>query len=817
MRILILVVTVLLCSCTQVEQPEERLYPSDYLFAQRSFPHGKVDLQAYRQAVSDRQDFQNFLKGPFDLEWHSAGPTNINGRISDLELSPDEDNVLYVGTASGGIFKSEDLGSSYTSIFDDAESLSIGDMAISKNNPDLIYVGTGESNAGGGSIAYDGLGMYYSDDAGASWERMGLEKAGSIGKVVIDPNDDNKVLVAAMGALFANSSDRGIYRTKDQGQVWEQVLFLSDSTGGIDLAIHPQNGEIVYAAMWERIRRPYNRQYGGATTGIYKTTDGGDNWSELTVGLPSLPEDKGRIGLAISESNPNILYAYYANATGILNGIYRSEDGGDSWTLVNSDVVTTTFNWWFGKIFVHPTDPDDVYLTNINMFRSRDGGASWYQVFEEAHVDHHAMAIHPSKTEIVFNGNDGGVYLGLGEDYIESDYKNGLNNFQFYTCEIDPSEPSRLYGGAQDNGTVRTFGNVDAWSPIGGGDGFRVIVSPDDSDVVYFEFQYGNIRKTEDGGATVEWGSNGLDGRFNWNTPIVMDPNNSRVLYTGSQQLYRTINGADSWQAISPVLVNESNPQGNLTFGSITAIDVSSHDSQVIYIGTDDGNLWVTKDGGATYNSIKGAIPDRWITAVTHDPHRPAGVYVTVSGFRFGEAEGQVYYSSDFGENWASIGAGLPDVPCNDIVADGIIDELIYVATDIGVFTSVSRGDHWSLLGTNLPVVPVTDLDIHDETRLLAAATFGKGMYTYDLPLSVANEELVSESKILLYPNPVIEYLTVETEINVLGVEIYNLAGILLKKEAKSKRIYCGDLVSGTYTAVIRTESGVEVKKFIKN
>jgi len=602
-------------SCSSQEKTKEKLYPSDYLFAQRSFPHGKVDIKVYQREVQNKKS--QVSKSGFDEPWKSEGPTNICGRITDIEMPLGDASSIYAGTASGGIYHSKDAGQSWTPIFDKASSLSIGDIAISKQNPKILYVGTGESNAGGGSLAYDGLGVYRSEDGGIEWKSIGLENAGSIGKVVIDPEDDNTVFVASMGELFDNSPNRGIYRSKDAGDTWEQVLFRSDSTGGIDLAIHPSDGNIIYAAMWERIRRPYNRQYGGETSGLFRSIDGGDSWEELEGGLPTDSANKGRIGVAISESDPNILYSYYATAQGSISGIFRTDDGGDTWTRKSiENISNVSFIWWFGKIFVHPTDPDDVYVTSINLFRSTNGGDDWGQVFNNAHVDHHAMYIQPGNPDLVVNGNDGGVYSGITPNYTSSNYLTGMSNFQFYTCKIDPNDPNVIYGGAQDNGTNKFSGDADGWRRIGGGDGFRVIVDPNDSDQIYMESQYGSIRVSSDGGISSDWGRTGLDGDFNWNTPIAIDPNNTSVLYTGSQNLYRTTNKAQNWEVISPSLVNSDNPQGNLTFGSLTTIDVSAHDSEVIYIGTDDGNVWVTKDAGSTYDNISDGIPKRWITAV---------------------------------------------------------------------------------------------------------------------------------------------------------------------------------------------------------
>jgi len=807
MRLLLFLLIFFLFSCETTDNKTAKMYPSDYLFAQRSFPSGKLDVKAYRAAVQARTEYQTSTKS-FDKPWQEQGPTNLTGRVVDIEMPYDDTNTIYVAAASGGIFKSTDLGDNWTAIFDDNESLSIGDMAIDKTNTNLIYVGTGESNAGGGSLAYDGNGVYVSEDGGETWAQKGLEDVGSIGRIVIDPQDSDKVFVAGMGTLFANNVERGVYRTGDGGETWEQVLFLSDSTGAIDLAIHPTDGNIVYAAMWERIRRPYDRSYGGVTSGIYKSIDGGDNWTELTVGLPSNPEVKGRIGLAISESAPDILYAYYAESDGPISGIYRSDDGGETWNSKSIAGITNVgFTWWFGKVFVNPTDPDDVFITSLTMHRSRDGGDSWIEIFENAHVDHHASFIHPSDPFIILNGNDGGIYKNsLPTSAQLGDNLTGYSNYQFYTCEVNPHDPTILLGGAQDNGTLINRGAADTWERIFGGDGFRVIVDPKDENTIYLEFQRGNIYRTNDGGQSFNESVTGLYGNANWNNPIAMDPDDSSILYTGRQRLFKSSNGAASWTVISESMVNSDNPTGVITYGTITTIDVSDHDSQVIYAGTDDGNVWVTRDGGLNYSNISATLPERWITAVAHDPWLASGVFVTVSGFRFGESSAQVFYSADYGNTWRSIGENLPDVPVNDIVVDDQIFGKIYVATDIGVFQGENRGDSWMLLGTDMPIVPVTDLDLDSASRTLAAATYGKGMYTYILPAEPSYISSLEENALKVWPNPANYTINISDAEGAAYVIIDSAGKIVMSGKVSSSKISIDGLVSGVY--LVKTEGG---------
>ncbi|MEJ2596194.1 MAG: hypothetical protein P8100_13965 [bacterium] len=332
--------------------PEEK--PNEWFFMQRAFPYDQVNHTAYLDALRQTQALKSALPASRTSgSWEFEGPVNTGGRLTDVEMHPEDINTLYIGAASGGVFKSTDQGLTWFPIFDEALSLSIGDIAIAPSEPDILYVGTGEANAGGGSLAYDGVGVYRSDDGGNNWQHTGLEESRNIGRMAVDPRDPDIVYVAAMGNLFANSSERGVYKTVNGGESWERVLFVSDSTGAIDVVIHPEDPDTVYAAMWERVRRPNRRSYGGATCGIYRSYDGGYTWQELTEGLPAAPTQKGRIGIDVSHSNPNILYAVYADKTGYFNGLYKSVDGGDTWTKNNVAGLSyscASFGWWFVRL-----------------------------------------------------------------------------------------------------------------------------------------------------------------------------------------------------------------------------------------------------------------------------------------------------------------------------------------------------------------------------------------------------------------------------------------------------------------------------------
>lgn len=827
--LLLFILTSFAFSCTQeASVEEEQYYPNDYFFRQRAYPSGQIDQAAYQAALSYKK-LQIQLESRSNNEsWELAGPTNIGGRISDLAISPTNDNVIYVGAASGGIFKTQNGGESWTPIFDEASSLSIGDITLAPSNEQTIYVGTGEPNAGGGSLAYDGRGVYTSKDAGANWENIGLENVGSIGKVSIHPSNENVVFVAAMGHLFGNNKERGVYRTKNGGADWEQVLFVSDSTGAIDLAIHPQNPNLIYAAMWERIRRVNYRQYHGATSGIYRSMDGGDTWEELTNGLPSSPNEKGRIGIDISLSNSDVLYASYVANNGSLQGIYKTTNGGDNWDEQSTNGITSVpFMWWFGNLFIDPSNENTVYYLGFNTHKSVDGGRSWQRAFGGVHVDQHALCFSTQNNDVVMLGNDGGLYKSTdaGRNNVKI---NNLPITQFYTCEIDASEPQRLYGGTQDNSTMRTLtGALNDWRIISGGDGFRTLVDPKDNRYVYTESQYGGFIRSTNGGNSFNNGTNGISNqdRRNWNTPVVFDPGNTSTLYLGANRLYKSTNRAVSWTPISPDLT-DGGDSGNLVYGTITAIDVSPVENEVIYVGTDDGNVWVSKNGGETWTDIKTNIPKRWITNILADPNIAGHAYLTVSGFRYNSDLAHVFKTEDYGEAWIDISSNLLDVPVNDIIKHEV-NEHLYIATDIGVFISVDDGIDWEFLGADLPNVPIIDLDLEEEANLLVAATYGRSLYKYDLQNSTNTTNYASiDFKFQIAPNPVQSNSQISFELQQTSpaiIAIYDATG------KQINTIFSGQLTSGEhqfplpsnfpngqYWLLLKTESGQKTLGFVK-
>ncbi len=704
--------------------PKLKRQPSNYFFEQRAYPYDHIPQEQYREAVSEAKAMrraQQTALGDEAAVWAPAGPTNIPGRISCLDVHPTDPNTIYAGSASGGVYKSTNLGVSWDIVFGDDGTYSMGALAVDPNDGNTIWVGPGEPS---NSIdSYEADGVYKSTDGGVIWNNMLNLATARIGKIVVDPTNSQRVFVAVQGPRFSPpSTDRGLYRTEDGGANWTKVLYIDDNTGCVDVALHPSTGTVL-ASTWAFGSGPNSR--------IYRSTSDGDlgSFTEITTGTNGLPAstDLGRIGVTIDPSS-NRAYALIIDDESKLHGLYRTDDLGVNWTQANDGVLYNTFGgfgWYFGQVRVAPGHPDIVYSLGVTLWKSSDGGNNWSHVTNETHVDHHALYISPSNPDLLYGGCDGGVnYSSNGGDYWTV-FRN-MDNTQFYAITMDFNQPEQIYGGTQDNGTMRTTtGGLGDWELIYGGDGFYCLVDYTNSDIIYAESQNGNLVKSIDGGASFSWAQSGIDplgtDDHGWNTPIEMDQNNPRVLYYGSDYVYKTVDGAENWTLISP----------DLTSRYTTTIASAKSDGQVVYAGTRTGDVWVTTNGGVNWADISGGLPDRWITRLTVDPTDASICYVTVSGYLTdGSKLPHIFRTVNYGAAWTDISSDLPDAPLNDVILDPHDDQILYVGSDVGVYYTDNLGASWQAFGTGMPITAVADLVMDAKTRKMVAGTHGRSMFS---------------------------------------------------------------------------------------
>lgn len=822
------------------EITESKFYPYEWAYLKKTWPYLNADKSAYIDALEEAHSLQRetssqrLQKGLNAVSWQFIGPENVGGRVVDIEFNPTDPSIVYAGFATGGVFKSTDSGNNWFPIFDSLAVLTIGDIAIDPQNTDVLYVGTGEAN--GGHNNFPGGGLFKSTDAGLTWQFLGLEQTTSIGRVLVHPTNSNIVYLAAIGSYFSPDPDRGVYKSTDAGATWNKSLFLSDSTGAIDIIMDPNDPNRMMASMWERVRRPTSSHLYGPSSGIYRTFDGGTTWDLVpsTTGLPNPnTQNVGRIGLAISQSNPDIVYALYNDGANIIS-VYKSSDFGDNWIDKDPDneLSSAGFSWYFGQVRVHPTNPDQVYVLDVEFQMSTNSGDTWSER-NLSHVDNHALAFNPTNPNITMCGNDGGINISNDAGFTWGPPAN-IPATQFYEIGLDANNALAAYGGTQDNGTNRTTdGGLNNWQHIYGGDGFYVLVDFTNSNIIYAESQNGGLGKSTNGGNNFFPATSGINSGepTNWSTPVVMDPNNSNILYYGTDYLYRTTNSAGNWTKISPQLTDYNG--GRL--GTITTIAVAPTNSDVIYVGSDDAHVWVSSDNGTTWDEISDGLPQRWVSRVAVDPTNESIVYATFNGLRWRDPQPHVFRSTDKGSNWEDISSNLPDAPVNAFIVDPIEPNRLYLGNDVGMFVSYNSGQSWWVLGEGLPVLPIGDIEIHPATRELVAGTYGRSMYKIDLnsiPTFVeSNEEVVNSFNLEQnYPNPFNPSTKIHYTISNAGelsklvtIKVFDILGneiATLVNEEKSAGNYevefnANGLTSGVYFYQLQMAQFSQTKKMV--
>lgn len=715
------------------------------------------------------------------MEARSIGPAVMSGRITAVEGVNSEPTTLYVGAAGGGVWKTSTGGFTFEPIFEKYPQ-SIGAIAIDQQRPDTVWVGTGESNMRN-SVSV-GLGIYRTTDGGRNWVQKGLEKTEHISKIIIHPNDANTLFVAAPGPLWSDSPERGLYKTTDGGASWQKVLYTDEKTGCADVLMDPRDPNVLYAAMWQFRRTPYAFVSGGPGSALYKSTDGGASWKKLDNGLPK--GDFGRIAIALAPSAPDNLLAIVESEN---TGLYISADAGASWKLQSSTSNVTARPFYFSTLVVDPLDPKRVYRPAFSLSISSDGGYSFSDAGNAGgwvHSDHHALWINPNNTSQMYLGTDGGVYLSLDRGVTWTHLQN-LPVSQFYHVQVDNQTPYHVYGGLQDNGSWRApssspggVENAD-WRSVGGGDGFWVQPDETDPDIVYSESQGGNITRLNlrtNQSQTIQ--PQALAGdpelRWNWNSPIVKSPVNPNVLYMGAQFLFKTSDRGYRWERISPDLTTNDSVKlkqyasGGLTLDNssaenhctIFAIGPSPLDENLLYVGADDGNLQITRDGGRTWELISKNIPGvptgAWVSSIEPDRFDRNTVYATFDHHMYGDLNTYVAKSADQGRSWTLLsGSKTLRGFAHIIRQDRVNPKLLFLGTEMGLFISNTGGEDWVLYKGNFPeYAPVRDLVIHPRTNDLVIGTHGRGIYILDdiSPLRTLTPELLQKNAALLPTRP---------------------------------------------------------------
>ena len=718
------------------------------------------------------------LKSSFfgTMKARHIGPAVMSGRITSIDASNGDPLLIYAGSASGGLWKSTNGGTTFKDVFEDEVQI-IGAVALDQNDNGIVWVGTGEPWTRN-SISI-GDGVYKSTDGGEKWKNVGLKNTEHIAEIIINPVNGNEVYVAALGKVWAPNEERGLFKTTDGGETWNKVLYINESTGCSDITMDPENPEIIYAAMWDFQRKPYSFRSGGAGSNLYRSSNGGDSWQ--LVEIENRYEELGRISVEFSKADPNIIYALIESEK---TGLYRSLDKGKTWELKTTSPLAGERPFHFSLLVSDPVDTNRIYKPGFSLNVSVDGGYSFTSPFVEGgrvHGDLHALWINPNDNSHMYLGTDGGLYVSYDKGSTWLHVQN-LPLSQFYHVSVDKQKPYNVYGGLQDNGSwvgpsesIGGITNCD-WLSVGYGDGFNVLPDPMDENILYWQYQGGNVmrfykstRETKE----IKPFSDDPDEklRFNWDTPITFSSTNEGVMYVGAQYLYRTTNRGDTWEKISPDLTtNDPEKQkqeesGGITIDNSTAenhctiftISESPENSNIIWVGTDDGNLQVTRDAGKSWKDVTSNIQNlpqnTWCSKVVASNFDEKIAYAVFDGHRDGDKNVYVYKTTDLGENWISLATEDIETFARTIVEDFINPHLLFLGTDYGLYITIDGGQNWIRFKGKVPKVPIYEMVIHPTENDLVIGTHGRGILILDdiSPLRLLTEEVFS-SELTIFP-----------------------------------------------------------------
>jgi photosystem II stability/assembly factor-like uncharacterized protein len=709
--------------------------PEDPFLQERVVQFGVPSLKTFdaaaAQAALIRSQTARLDPSVARASWKFLGPKNVGGRVVDAAVDPQQKGGLYVATSTAGVWHSTDSGQTFTSTWPTDVTHAMGAIAIAPNG--TLYAGTGETNPGGGSITYGGDGIYRSSDGGKTWQHVGLASSGTIGRIVVDPTNAKHIWVAASGNLFVPGGQRGVYVSTDGGNTWKRSFAPpNNTTGAVDITIDPKNPDHVIAALWDHQRKPDKRRYTGRGSGIWQTTNDGKTWQRLgsSQGLPAPSGDTGRIGVAFAPSDAKRVYAIYANnKSGSFENFFVSNDGGASWTRPdgadNLSGSQSTYGWWFARVFVDPSDADHLYVAGLNMYQSTNGADSFSSCCN-VHADQHILVWDTHKGGDMYIGNDGGLYASStsGSTWTHSDDQPWS---QYDSLDVSEQDPTRFIGGLQDNGT-RASWTSPPFQDVTGGDGQKALIDPKDDSTYYGCYQYGNCTGFSSSGQfTMPFQSQ----RFPFLMQMELQPGDPSVIYGGGNELNRSTDGGRTFTVLTGDLGHGGGHSASYPYGTLSAIGLSASNPKVIYLGTDNGYLYRSTDKAAHFTQLPPPIKSRpWISRITIEPSDANSVYIAFSGYRSGNDTPYLLHSSDGGKTWTNISANLPKAPVDDVV---VAKGQLYVATDVGVFTSSIKGPNWRSLGHGLPQAIVTDLRYVPENSTLYAATFGMGVWSVKL------------------------------------------------------------------------------------
>ncbi len=697
-------------------------------------------------------------KTPYGVEWTQIGPTINSARADAIQVDEKNPGTMYVAFGSGNLWKTVDNGLTWKAIFENQAAQGIGDIALAPSNSGILYLGTGESLKKPRNFTMPGTGVYRSDDAGETWTHLGLTDSWHIGEIVIHPTNPDIAIVAVLGHFWSDNKNRGVYRTEDGGKSWSQVLYINDQTGANDIVFAPSNPEVVYASMWQ-----HSPVVSGKSSGVYKSVDGGKSWKRAHKGMPT-DENVGRIGLAVSHSDPNKVYALMDHRNRDKDEgaakIFRTLDGGESWNKTHKEeqMFFSTIGWYFTDIYVNPQDDEEIFGLGVRVAHSTNGGKNFeylggevYHLFPSAsdplHLDHCEMWINPSNPNHMALANDGGLYTSYDKGKHWT-HHNNIPSGEFYQIALSKEEPYKIYAGAQDNATAygpaleydQRYNKgwqylwVDAWS---GGDGCVTCVDPEDPNTVYFSMQNGAARRRDmttgksvsirprlpqDHEGTLQ---------FNFVAPYFISSHDHSTMYHGGNYVFKSQNRGDTWEVISPDLSISEDPNKKSTGAG--AIIESEIQPGLLYFGSDKGAFWCTKDDGKTWIENSKGLPNNYIRSIYPSRFKSSRVYLTLTGMNYDDLSRYIFVSEGYGTNWKALGADIPNEVANVIIEDPKNENILYVGTARGVYISIDRGSSWSLMGKNLPAVSIADLKIDHNSMDLVIATHGRGIYKVNL------------------------------------------------------------------------------------